>query len=77
MHQRARRTLQNCCFLVQIRTEIYLNVYLVDVVLKDTDEADERLFASDRSFTALLVGLAYVLPYLALHCADIVKVRRV
>lgn len=53
-----------------------INIYLVDTVFKHGEASFERLWCpGDRESTAKLAALAYVVPMVLLHVADLVKVR--
>mmetsp|Transcript_72169 Transcript_72169/g.168920 ORF Transcript_72169/g.168920 Transcript_72169/m.168920 type:complete len:800 (+) Transcript_72169:45-2444(+) len=69
-------------FLDQFRNgyriiKLTLNVYIVDVLFKmdDPTTEDKLLIPNSRSDTALLVGLFFILPMLAIHLAAVIKAK--
>jgi len=56
--------------------KLLLNVYIVDVLFNTADPTtQDALLLPDRAGTAVLVGLFYVLPMVAIHIGGIVKVQ--
>jgi len=55
---------------------LYVNVYLVDVLFNTTEkETSQRLLLPDRSQTAVVIGIMYVLPMFFIHAWDYLAIE--